>query len=207
MPVQASGSASLSAESVADCDMASAWVAYPPADRAYRSRGLPFMGRWVDSSNGEVREVTNPGTGEVLDTVPTATTDVLETAIQAAQHAKKRMGSLLAHKRYDILSATADTVRQPIGVVAAIVPFNYPIELYAHKGPAAVAAGNAVIVKPSGDCPLTLLRIAGIVEQSGLPVGAHQTPHWRACHGSRSMRQRSTAPPTRSALSGWSFQC
>ena len=194
--------------------------------------------RWVDSSNGEVREVTNPGTGEVLDTVPAATTDDLEKAIQAAQHGKKRMRSLPAHKRYEILSATADTVqrrleelarllaaengkpirqtreeiaaairlfrgfaeeakrifgksmsldsvpgmerhfavtvRQPVGVVAAIVPFNYPIELYAHKGPAALAAGNAVIVKPPSDCPLTLLKIAEILEQSGLPEGAHQ---------------------------------
>ena len=187
--------------------MASAGVASPPADRAHRSRVLPFLGRWVDSSNGEVREVTNPGTGEVLDTVPAATTDDLEKAIQAAQHGKKRMRSLPAHKRYEILSATADTVRQPIGVVAAIVPFNYPIELHAHKGPAALAAGNAVIVKPPSDCPLTLLKIAEILEQSGLPEGAHQTPHLRACPGSRSMRQRSTAPPICSASSGWSFQC
>jgi acyl-CoA reductase-like NAD-dependent aldehyde dehydrogenase len=68
----------------------------------------------------------------------------------------------------------AMTVRQPIGVVAAIVPFNYPVELYAHKAAAALAAGNAVIAKPPSACPLALLMIARILEEAGLPRGAHQ---------------------------------
>jgi lactaldehyde dehydrogenase len=68
----------------------------------------------------------------------------------------------------------AITIRQPLGVVAAIVPFNYPVELYAHKGAPALAAGNAVIVKPPSDCPLTLLRIAELMETAGLPRAAHQ---------------------------------
>ena len=68
----------------------------------------------------------------------------------------------------------AVTIREPIGVVAAIVPFNYPVELYAYKAAAALAAGNAVIVKPPEKCPLTLLEVAGIVEAAGAPEGAHQ---------------------------------
>ncbi|MGA2546535.1 MAG: aldehyde dehydrogenase family protein [Rectinemataceae bacterium] len=68
----------------------------------------------------------------------------------------------------------AMTIRQPIGVVAAIVPFNYPVELYAHKAAAALAAGNSVIVKPPSACPLTLLKIAEILEEAGLPRAAHQ---------------------------------
>lgn len=68
----------------------------------------------------------------------------------------------------------AMTIRQPLGVVAAIIPFNYPVELYAHKAAAALAAGNAVIAKPPSACPLTLLRIAEILEQAGLPRAAHQ---------------------------------
>lgn len=68
----------------------------------------------------------------------------------------------------------AFTTRRPIGVVAAIVPFNYPVELYAHKAAAAIAAGNAVIAKPPSNCPLTLLKIAEILENTDLPVGAHQ---------------------------------
>jgi lactaldehyde dehydrogenase len=68
----------------------------------------------------------------------------------------------------------ATTIRQPVGTVAAIIPFNYPVELYSHKAAAALAAGNAVIVKPPSDCPLTLLKIAELLESAGIPQGAHQ---------------------------------
>ena len=66
------------------------------------------------------------------------------------------------------------TIRQPIGVVAAIVPFNSPVELWSHKVAPALAAGNAVISKPPSDCPLTMLKISEFMEQSGLPSAAHQ---------------------------------
>ncbi len=68
----------------------------------------------------------------------------------------------------------AFTIRQPLGVVAAIIPFNYPVELCAHKDGAALAAGNAVIVKPPSNCPLTLLKISALMEEAGLPKAAHQ---------------------------------
>jgi len=58
--------------------------------------------------------------------------------------------------------------------VAAIVPFNYPVELWAHKAAAALAAGNAVISKPPSACPLTLLTIAEMMEEAGLPRAGHQ---------------------------------
>jgi acyl-CoA reductase-like NAD-dependent aldehyde dehydrogenase len=68
----------------------------------------------------------------------------------------------------------AVTIRQPLGVVAAIVPFNYPLELWAHKAAAALAAGNALISKPPTPCPLTLLVVARFLEEAGLPRAAHQ---------------------------------
>ncbi|WP_328581105.1 aldehyde dehydrogenase family protein [Streptomyces sp. NBC_00370] len=68
----------------------------------------------------------------------------------------------------------AVTVREPLGPVAALVPFNYPVELYAHKAAAALAAGNAVLVHPPVRCPLALLRIGELVERAGAPDGAHQ---------------------------------
>jgi lactaldehyde dehydrogenase len=68
----------------------------------------------------------------------------------------------------------AITVRQPLGVVAAIVPFNYPVELWSHKVAPALAAGNAVISKPPSDCPLAMLRISELMEGAGLPRAAHQ---------------------------------
>ncbi len=68
----------------------------------------------------------------------------------------------------------AFTIRQPLGVVAGIVPSNYPVELYAHKAAAALAAGNAFIAKPPQECPLTILQIAKLIEDSGIPRAAHQ---------------------------------
>ncbi|MFF5226604.1 aldehyde dehydrogenase family protein [Dactylosporangium sp. NPDC000521] len=67
----------------------------------------------------------------------------------------------------------AVTIREPLGVVAALVPFNYPVELYAHKAAAALAAGNAVVVQPPARCPLTVLRVAEIVHKYA-PRDAHQ---------------------------------
>ncbi|MFC4592054.1 aldehyde dehydrogenase family protein [Sphaerisporangium corydalis] len=68
----------------------------------------------------------------------------------------------------------AVTIREPLGVVAALVPFNYPVELYAHKAAAALAAGNAVVVQPPARCPLALLRVAELVDRAGAPAHAHQ---------------------------------
>jgi glyceraldehyde-3-phosphate dehydrogenase (NADP+) len=63
----------------------------------------------------------------------------------------------------------AYTIRQPLGIVTGIVPFNYPPELFAHKIPGALAAGNAVIVKLPEQCPLTVLQLGEILLEAGLP--------------------------------------
>ena len=195
-------------------------------------------GQWVDASNGERMSIYNPGTGEVLGTVPKATIQDVERAVAAAQSGKLAMRKLTALQRFEILMRVAGaiearvpelgkllaqengkpilqtraevavtanifrgfaeeskrifgrvmpvdavrgherhfavTIRQPLGVVAAIVPFNYPVELWGHKAAAALAAGNALISKPPSACPLTLLRIAEIMEAAGLPKAAHQ---------------------------------
>lgn len=61
--------------------------------------------------------------------------------------------------------------RVPIGVVAAISPFNFPLNLVCHKIAPAVAAGCPVVLKPASATPLTALRIARLFEEAGLPPG------------------------------------
>ncbi|MCL1898434.1 MAG: aldehyde dehydrogenase family protein [Micrococcales bacterium] len=68
----------------------------------------------------------------------------------------------------------AVTVREPLGLVAALIPFNYPVELYSHKAAAALAAGNAVLTKPPTRCPLTLFKIHEYYAEAGFPEYAHQ---------------------------------
>ncbi|MGY8623903.1 aldehyde dehydrogenase [Chromobacterium violaceum] len=64
--------------------------------------------------------------------------------------------------------------REPIGVVAAVVPWNFPILMASWKFGPALAAGNAVIVKPSEKSPLTAIRIAALAKQAGIPDGIFQ---------------------------------
>jgi acyl-CoA reductase-like NAD-dependent aldehyde dehydrogenase len=63
------------------------------------------------------------------------------------------------------------TVRQPVGVVVAITPFNYPALLVMHKLAPALAAGNAVVLKPARATPLTALALAACFVDAGLPDG------------------------------------
>ncbi|MDB4946140.1 MAG: betaine-aldehyde dehydrogenase [Labilithrix sp.] len=64
------------------------------------------------------------------------------------------------------------TVREPLGVVAAIVPWNFPLLLAARKIAAALTVGNAVIVKPPEEASLSVLALARILAEAGLPEGA-----------------------------------
>ncbi|MEA5053883.1 MAG: aldehyde dehydrogenase family protein [Propionicimonas sp.] len=64
--------------------------------------------------------------------------------------------------------------KQPLGIVGAIVPFNFPVELMAYKLAGALAAGNSVVVKLPEDCPLTCLRIGKLLQEAGAPVEAFQ---------------------------------
>lgn len=66
----------------------------------------------------------------------------------------------------------AYTVREPIGVIGAITPFNFPMNLVAHKVGPAIASGNSVILKPAGQTPLSALFIAELFQEAGLPAGA-----------------------------------
>jgi acyl-CoA reductase-like NAD-dependent aldehyde dehydrogenase len=68
----------------------------------------------------------------------------------------------------------AITRHEPLGVIAAIVPFNYPVELWSHKVAGGLAAGNAVITKTPEDCPLAVIEISRYMEEAGLPKAAHQ---------------------------------
>jgi acyl-CoA reductase-like NAD-dependent aldehyde dehydrogenase len=62
-------------------------------------------------------------------------------------------------------------LRVPFGVVGAISPFNFPLNLVAHKLGPAIAAGNAVVLKPAGQTPISALKLAEILVEAGLPEG------------------------------------
>ena len=65
----------------------------------------------------------------------------------------------------------AYTIRVPIGIVGAITPFNFPLNLVAHKIAPALAAGCAVVLKPAGQTPLSALLLGELETEAGLPPG------------------------------------
>lgn len=65
------------------------------------------------------------------------------------------------------------TVREPLGVIGAITPFNVPLNLALHKIGPAFAGGNSVVHKPAMNTPLSALRLARLIDEAGAPLGAY----------------------------------
>jgi len=68
-------------------------------------------------------------------------------------------------------------IRTPLGVVSAITPFNFPLNLVAHKVGPALAAGNTIVLKPAEETPLTAVRLGEILADAGLPDGVFNLVH------------------------------
>ncbi|WML39737.1 aldehyde dehydrogenase family protein [Neobacillus sp. OS1-2] len=66
----------------------------------------------------------------------------------------------------------AYTIHEPIGVVGAITPFNFPMNLVAHKLGPAIASGNTIVLKPASQTPLSAFFIGELLQKAGLPDGA-----------------------------------
>lgn len=89
----------------------------------------------------------------------------------AAEEAKRIHGEMVPISTTDAKGKLAFTLRTPVGVVCAISPFNFPINLVAHKIAPAIAAGNAFVLKPASTTPLTAIRLCQLMEEAGLPRG------------------------------------
>ena len=69
------------------------------------------------------------------------------------------------------------TIQQPLGVVVAIIPFNFPSDIFINKVPPALLMGNAVILKPASVNPLTLTRYVELLVDAGVPAGVISVVH------------------------------
>lgn len=196
-----------------------------------------IAGNWRGAADGRTEEVRSPFDGRTIDTVPVATVQDAQAALDRAEIGARLQRTTPAHVRVDILlraAALADeraediaqtisaetgkpiteargeasrsgniirlaayegsqlygstlpldanagtgldkigfTLRQPVGIVVAITPFNYPALLVLHKIAPALAAGNAVVLKPARATPLTALKLAQCFVDAGLPPEA-----------------------------------
>ncbi|MFK8329144.1 aldehyde dehydrogenase [Pseudomonas sp. BJa5] len=165
---------------IASCDSADAERAVAAARRSFDS------GVWANQAPAERKRVliafadlllANAEELALLETLdmgkPIA--DSMSIDIPAAANAI-RWNAEAIDKIYDEVAATPSdqlglVTRSPVGVVAAIVPWNFPLMMACWKLGPALATGNSVILKPSEKSPLTAIRIAQLALDAGLPAG------------------------------------
>ena len=197
----------------------------------YEDHGLFIDGQWRKQGGGGVLEITNPATGEVIGTAPSASKSDVEEAIASAEKGLKAWRITPAWLRADMLHAVATTMQsraeeaarrmtletgkpiaqarrewalsidqfrwhaeearriygrivesrapggrievshEPVGVVAAFTAWNFPAVLIARKVAPALAAGCAVIVRPSREVPGSAMLLVDCLKQAGVPAG------------------------------------
>lgn len=192
----------------------------------------------VSASNNETIQVINPYDGSIVDTVPNATREDVELAVQYAVEAQKSWKKVPVYERVERAMAFVELVRknkeelartltlesgknitearnelnnifsfwsafcekakhlygnvipnglerghdknivitkrEPVGVVACIIPFNFPCNLFSQKVAPALLSGNAAIVKPATDNPLTVCKLVSLLREAGFPAGTVQ---------------------------------
>jgi glyceraldehyde-3-phosphate dehydrogenase (NADP+) len=95
------------------------------------------------------------------------------TFTDAAEETKRLNGEWLPLDRVEAARGRWGLVRRfPLGPIAAISPFNFPLNLVAHKLAPALGTGNSVVLKPASQTPLTALRLGRILVEAGVPAGA-----------------------------------
>src|SRR5213080_2651663 len=120
----------------------------------------------------EVARLVSDESGKPMKAARVETARAMSTYTFAAVEARKLAGDVVP---MDAAQAgegkLAFTLRRPVGIVGAISPFNFPLNLVAHKIAPALAAGCAVVLKPASATPLSALFLAGLEEEAGLPPG------------------------------------
>ncbi len=192
---------------------------------------LLIGGKWIDGSNSDRIDVTNPANGEVITTVANGSPADVTAAVEAAAAAQVEWAKVGPRERAEVLRAcwqtlidhadelaelitlehgkpladakgevgyaaeffrwnSEETVRihgsmsvapsgnnkiivrhPPVGVVTMVTPWNFPAAMITRKLAPCLGAGNAAVIKPAGETPLTALRVADLLQGAGVPDG------------------------------------
>jgi succinate-semialdehyde dehydrogenase/glutarate-semialdehyde dehydrogenase len=134
-----------------------------------RSKALKKAAQAVAAQQEELAKLLTMEHGKPLGDARKEIKGTIDTLEYYAEEARRISGEVAPSK-----SATSRSlvIRQPVGVVAAIAPWNYPVSLMAWKLAPALAAGCTVVVKPPALAPLACGRVAAIVGEAGFPKGA-----------------------------------
>ncbi|MDA4125936.1 MAG: aldehyde dehydrogenase family protein [Thaumarchaeota archaeon] len=140
-----------------------------------RSRILLKVASMLEQNSQEMVETIAKNVGKPVADAAVETARAVLVLTFAAEEAKRITGQTIPLDSQPFppgnQNRLAFTIREPVGVVGAISPFNFPLNLLMHKVAPAIAAGNSVVAKPPSEGPLPALMIAKLFEQAGLPDG------------------------------------
>ncbi len=138
-----------------------------------RSKILRKAAQLMTEREAELGRIISSEEGKILAEGVLEASRAKETIDNSADAAKLVVGEMIPlDAAPGAKNKLGFTLRVPCGIVAAITPFNFPLNLVAHKVGPAIAAGNAVIIKPASDTPLSALKLVEILLESGLPPEA-----------------------------------
>ena len=121
----------------------------------------------------EIGRIISTEEGKILPEGKLEVTRAAETIDVSADEARRLTGEVLPlDAAPGGVGKFGFTLRVPVGIVAAITPFNFPLNLVAHKVGPAIAGGNAVLIKPATDTPLSALKLVEVLLEAGLPPEA-----------------------------------
>jgi acyl-CoA reductase-like NAD-dependent aldehyde dehydrogenase len=137
-----------------------------------RAEILERVAAQLDERADEVARTISAEAGKPLKAARVEASRAVSTYTMAAVEARKLVGQVIPMDASPAgVGKIALTIRQPIGVVGAISPFNFPLNLVAHKIAPALAAGCAVVLKPASQTPLSALLLAELASDAGLSAG------------------------------------
>jgi phenylacetaldehyde dehydrogenase len=142
------------------------WAALAPADRARLLRRFAAV---VDEHLEELARLEVREAGHVIGNARWEAGNVRDLLDYAAGGAERLSG-----RQIPVPGGLDVTFLEPLGVIGVIAPWNFPMPIAAWGTAPALAAGNAVILKPAETTPLTALRLAGLALDAGLPEGLFQ---------------------------------
>jgi acyl-CoA reductase-like NAD-dependent aldehyde dehydrogenase len=166
---------------VAVGDVATVERAIETAHEAFRSVDFPqheraaVLDRAAELAGERVEDLARTIAEEAGKPIKTATVEAqrcVGTLTFSAVEARKLTGGTVPMEASAAGAGKLGVMlRVPYGVVGAISPFNFPLNLVAHKLGPAIAAGNAIVLKPAGQTPISALKLAEILVEAGLPEG------------------------------------
>lgn len=147
----------------------------PPPPPAERAAVLERAARLVAERAEHLADTIRAEAGKPITQARGEVARCADTLIYSAIEARTLAGEMVPLEGTSAgAGKLAYTVLEPIGVVGAIAPFNFPLNLVAHKVAPAVAAGCPVVLKPAEATPLSAIALAGILREAGLAEDALQ---------------------------------